>query len=538
MEVHRSENRPRLFYRTGKLKDGGEIGWSKAESYEDGEHPCVTMNASGVVVEMHATYNDPSAVTERKKFQLWYTVGRIDGDRVRWGKSHQHSTGVDPAVALFDDNQVVEMHKSENTENLYTSTGKVNDDGTITWNKPQKYKHDDTEILGRVPGLACDRGQNRLVEVHEEPSNPDVATTNLISATGILTGSDITWSAPLAFDTGWNPAVAYWDRTAVQTHSGNNRKELWSSLSLVGDRKRWMGERREVLNSKKLWELTLPATHDSGAFRLAGEVFSPHVPAACRHTKAEVPPPLVEPYAIAQSRDIGGQLSHGVRYFDIRLIPEGNDFRAYHDLIGPPVSKMLNQLADFLKDVDCELVILKFSHFCNFSDDDHARLIANIQEKIGPFLFTRFDANAEMILKMTFAELTSGRPLVLIEYHEDLKKSNYLVRNPAAGFWHSLPTTDEASKKDNYPEMKNDQLQKLMEKGGNEKKLFLLSWTLTPTDADSFVNNPSLHAMSKSANRHLGEFCREWASKRIINFLYVDFFEDARAVDLAILING
>lgn len=541
VEVHRSEKRPRLFYKVGRLNgEEGAIDWSPSHDYDDGEHPRVALNASGVVVEMHATYNDTKSIITGRKYDLWYRVGRIDdGDLVNWGKGHKHSTGVNPSVALFDDGRVIEMHKSEHRDEVFISHGVVTGE-TIKWNEPAAY------MSGRMPVIACDRGGSRLVEVHEHlggivgetikiiPEADVLAkTANLVSATGVLAGAELAWGDPHGFDTGWNPAVALWDRTAVQTHSSNDKKKLWSSMSLVADRRQWMRDLREVLNPRPLWEITLPATHDSGAFRLESEPWSKPVPEGCRAEKFPVPPGLVEPYAIAQSRDIGGQLSHGVRYFDLRLIPAGNDFHAYHDLIGPPVSKMLEQLAEFLGSVERELVILKFSHFCDFNDDHHKDLIEKIQTAVGSFLFTQSVATAEEMFKKTFAELTSDKPLVMIDYRAD-----YVNQNPTAGFWRDLFTYDESSKKDDYEKMAKDQGTKLLENPGTPNKLHLLSWTLTPTDAKSFEDYSSLHEMSKTANRHLGKFCNEWAPKRQINFLYVDFFEEARAVDIAIQMNA
>lgn len=517
VEVHKSENNDRLYYHVGSIAGTTpqdiSITWSKSDDYDNGVQPRVAANASGLVVEVHKS---------EKEDVLWYHVGHVDGTRVKWEDSHKYTTGTHPAIALFDDGTVVEIHESENTEFLWYMTGKVTGN-TIKWEKSVKH------VEGRAPVIACDSPTGQVIEIHENAGE-------LVSMLGVIAGTSVTWGDSHHFDSGTEPAVAYSGSTAVQTHT-NEALAICSSLSVVIDRKEWMRARQEVLDQRKLYELVLPATHDSGTYDLGSE----HVPDRCRTMSFDVPKELEEPYARAQSRDLAGQLSRGIRYFDLRVIPKDGDFRVFHDLIAntnSKVSSMLDQLAEFLGSVTRELVIVKFSHFCEFNDDHHAKLIGMIVDKIGPYLYAQGTMTAEEVMKLYFGDVTKDGPRVLIHYHDKKDGESYIKDHPANGFFGNLPTFDEFSGVDTYQPMHDDQLDKLKNHQANPDKFFLLSWTLTPTGLDSMLMYPSLHGMSHEPNRKLGAFCNKWAPVYKMSFLYVDFFEDARAVDIAIQMNG
>ena len=515
VEVHQSENRPRLFFHVGTLTAEKTINWGPSKSYDDGEQPRVGANASGLVVEVHKSQNHDD---------LWYHVGLVEGKTVAWGSSHKYTTGTHPAVALFDDGTVVEIHESENTDYLWYMTGKVDrDKKTISWGRSQRYKK------GRAPVIACDSPTSQVIEIHEEASG-----SQLFSAVGVVVGGDVQWGADSAFDTGRYPAVAYRGWTAVQTHVSHTQGTLWRSLSLVIDRKQWMQARQEVLDPRPLVRITFPATHDSGAYEFKDD----RAPKHCRVTKVDAPTSLVKDYALAQKHDIGGQLSGGIRYFDLRIVAQGTNFHAFHDLIGPNVSSMLDQVAEFLKSVSRELVILKMSHFCDFNDDKHKDLVDLIKKKIGGYLYDQGTMTGEEMLTVPFGEVTKTGPRVLIHYAGTKDDPSYITTHPEPGFFADLPTDDHSSKTDSFEKMRADQLDKLKQHSTHTPKWFLLSWTLTPQEDLNTALKGSLHKMSQEANRQLGTFCNEWATVYTINFLYVDFFEDARPVDLAILING
>ncbi|MCB0642090.1 MAG: hypothetical protein KDC44_10640 [Phaeodactylibacter sp.] len=107
----------------------------------------------------------------------------------------------------------------------------------------------------------------------------------------------------------------------------------------------WMTELKPIIGDKKLHEIFIPGTHDSGSWALGGI-----------------------PLAKTQSRDFKGQLEAGARYFDLRitymqLVPgyEANTFYLHHGGASHAALKLSTQLQavkTFLDQHPNEVVIL------------------------------------------------------------------------------------------------------------------------------------------------------------------------------------
>lgn len=85
--------------------------------------------------------------------------------KIEWGDSDEYDTGSTLAVALNNNDTVVEVHRgasAQNKNNLYYKIGKLNDDKTITWKaiNGSNYKND-----GFAPAVALN-DNGTVVEVH------------------------------------------------------------------------------------------------------------------------------------------------------------------------------------------------------------------------------------------------------------------------------------------------------------------------------------------------------------------------------------
>lgn len=499
VEVHESEGNSGLWYHVGRI-EGDTVRWGGSHKYDSGANPRVAMNRHGVVVEVHKSEWNAG---------LWYHVGRVSGDTIKWGPSRKYDTGITPSVSINDDGVVVEVHQSEGNDGLWYHVGRVSGD-SISWGPSRKY---DT---GTTPSVALNN-DGTVVEVHRSQWND-----GLWSHTGTVQGDQVAWGPSVNFDTGEAPAVAVAGDLAVQTHG--SLTSLWYSAALVIDRARWM-ESSPGLMQKQLWQVTLPGTHDSGAYDLSTD----RVPETCRDAPGWIAGALIRPYAVAQAENILGQLNGGVRYFDLRPAFVDGDFHTYHDCIGPLVSGQLTQLRSYLQSVSKELVIVNVSHFCQFGDAEHAKLVKMIQDSVGQWLYKGTAANP---LTVTLGEYVANRPCVLLVYQSD-----YVSRNPTPGFRRSLSVFDEYTNTTDFEKMRADQLAKLQAHPGSPQQLFLLSWTLTFRDWTDIFKGGSLHSISEKANRQLGDFVAQYGRQYKINVLYVDFFQDARATDLAVWLN-
>jgi hypothetical protein len=73
--------------------------------WDDGVNPQIAINDNNDVVEVHqASAND---------YRLHYTRARISGNRITFGKDHPfYSAGKRPSVTLLNNGYLVEMHAS------------------------------------------------------------------------------------------------------------------------------------------------------------------------------------------------------------------------------------------------------------------------------------------------------------------------------------------------------------------------------------------------------------------------------------------
>jgi hypothetical protein len=552
VEVHKSRIKNELWYRVGRIHDLS-IKWGSSVAYDSGVTPAVALSGGGAVVEVHKA---------AFKNRLWYRVGAVDAASgvISWGDSRTYDSGATPAVALREDGWVVEVHKSESGSRLWYHVGKLDiATRSIDWGESVAYDE------GRAPAIAINE-QGWIVETHQGSSDDalwyrvgrlDAATKRvswgearrydegvqpavaLTAAGGVVEihrsqgvsarlwhrkgiiveeGQSIAWGAAQDFDDGNEPAVAASGRYAVQTHeSRSGTGSLWYTVSLLQDRAHWM-EQIPGLMDKQLWQVALPGSHDAGAYDLSTEL------AAC--TSARIPGVLQKPFAETQAGDFAYQLKGGVRYFDLRPVAKEGEFYAYHAVIGHNIKEMLGDVRSFMQQSRKELVILNVSHFCEMDDAAHERLTALIQSYLDEYLYKEENA---ALLQTQLKDYVANGPRVLIVYADD-----YVLRQPRAGFFRSLNVFDQYANSDDFEAMKSDQLQKLQRFYATPQQLFLLSWTLT---FQKNIFDGNLHTLSMKAGAHLADFVSEHASRYPLNILYTDFFADARATDLAVIIN-
>ena len=118
IEVHQSENYNTLYYRLGTIApDGVTINWWMTDSIEydaSGQNPSVAVYGDGTLVESDddGTY-------------LYYRIGKVDKTNmvIDWAEKDSDENGVNAAVALNSKGWLVQLHKSENDNDLYSRAG-------------------------------------------------------------------------------------------------------------------------------------------------------------------------------------------------------------------------------------------------------------------------------------------------------------------------------------------------------------------------------------------------------------------------------
>lgn len=200
--------------------------------------------------------------------------------------------------------------------------------------------------------------------------------------------------------------------------SSLDRRQL--KTSATNSNEHWMKDHWEFIKEKKLSEIVIPGTHDSGTYQIYGLVIADT--------------PIAKNTAKTQTNSIGTQLKDGIRYFDLRVrearhwdcadpsvwwINHGDDWYSYR------LQTALDEVKAFLAKPgnENEVVILDFQATSIRYEDGRARdvLLATIQDKLKGYLANN-DGKSDW-QKSSISDLVRNnkRAVVLLE--------NFLYKN-------------------------------------------------------------------------------------------------------------
>ena len=330
------------------------------------------------------------------------------------------------------------------------------------------------------------------------------------------------------------------------------------------DTENWMRDYKEIIGDRRLMEICIPGSHDSGMSRST-------------HTT----PGANDSQTLTHTRDIAGQLALGVRFFDIRPVQTNNAYYTAHlqakeigvakflGATGQPIDEVITQVNEFTK-THKELVILNLSHAMitnnmianneeirDFNQADWDKFFVYLSSNIKNLVVAPADAD---LSRMTLNDLLKDDQKVIVllaektykKYSEELEKDvdiPIIIPTQADGKRSIFKTTDNFNIYDDYAnrkdvgEMSADQLKKLDKLGF---QYFLLSWTLTQDFDRSKINilwnvvgtNDSVLKLASEANGQLAE--RVYPVVDTINFpniIYTDDIRDDQQTALAMAIN-
>ena len=556
--VHKSPNEDTLWYRVGSVNTANKtISWNDGIHYATGVHPSVAVSSDGTVVGVHKSPNEDT---------LWYRVGTVNAAKktVSWTDGIHYATGVQPSVAMLSDGTtVVGVHKSPSHDTLWYRVGSVNAaKKTISWGTGIKYTED-----GRDPSVAL-RGDGTVVEVHKS-----LKYDTLYYRVGVVNSvkKTIKWGSKIDYSIGRTPSVALNQGYVVQTHESQTLNAIWYSCALAFPHYRWMEELEPYITDKQLWEVTLPGTHDAGMYKADQErVDTPMSDFVWWFVKDWVSDNWVK----TQTRSIYRQLVGGVRFLDLRPYWDGKDLWIYHGVRGPKTKDVFNDIKKFMDESARsnarELVVVQLANCRKLTGKNGYATLANqIKHYLGNYLYTTEDPANTNLLTSTIGALTQDGPRVLLL----IKKGDYdkwkEKTDVPKGVWPFLGGADKGvingrvrisnsyANTYDFDKMQKDQLKKLRDKNGStEKKMFALSWTLTPPEdtgwwvgkylesrLGTLAPEPrNLEEMSRPASRGLQDFLIAHGNKSStesynIGILYSDYYDKAGIVDFAVLRN-
>jgi hypothetical protein len=305
----------------------------------------------------------------------------------------------------------------------------------------------------------------------------------------------------------------------------------------------WMAAMSDTIGARKLSGIALPGSHDAGV-NLVDYNFANcnRLASSCNTT--------------AQNTDIAGQLALGSRYFDVRPVMEDytdwTTWRTGHydtSLLmgcrGEAMSGVFDDVNAFFADPAHakELAILKISHCFDLGtangcgSDEYGVLTPNIENALDHLI----KCDSCNLLDMTLDQILElGNVIALVDGVASDKPHGIFS-------WSAddLPVYDNYSDTDNLSDMVGGQFAELENPADHRNQLFLLSWTLTQSTADSIecmFNGTSILSMAASAHAVLFGDIDQWVNAGSINaalypnIIYLDAF-DSLGTRTAIYLN-
>jgi hypothetical protein len=194
----------------------------------------------------------------------------------------------------------------------------------------------------------------------------------------------------------------------------------------------WMND--DVIQNRTLFEITLPKTHDSGAWQLSRCFVKDskgglpdEVPDAVLTAAPFIPtfPIVVETIrrmSLAQSRSVAEQLNEGIRVLDLRAVycSDFERFHTAHGLIGTPISYILEEIKQFLDRTAREIVVVELGTGSSTNNSNWPKLRDSIKGMFGDRLVPK-----EIDLQTTkLGDLTKGvgSRLIIVSSQRRLQK--------------------------------------------------------------------------------------------------------------------
>ncbi|PTL80278.1 phosphatidylinositol-specific phospholipase C domain-containing protein [Vitiosangium sp. GDMCC 1.1324] len=331
---------------------------------------------------------------------------------------------------------------------------------------------------------------------------------------------------------------------------------------MASQKAQWMELMADSLGPRRLEDLVLPGTHNSGTYSLsADDDFSPdqvEFPWSAVLNKSGLSltetRKLFARWGKAQGMNLPEQLEQGIRYLHFRVAHRKGGFYACEGLYGADLGKVLPDVQTFLTNHPREIVILDFERFYEMETFAHHALVLLLQST-----FPRQLAPRSLGTDVTLNELWAHGKRVIVAYGNSEMVDAY-------------PELWARSSKEAAPLVSpNPHTQS---KGELEKKLtgylaqrspesfLVLQGVLTPDEgmicagltsevgaavdtvtgwfgADTDVEQPSsLREVAREVSPRVAAWVRnEWADEPV-NVVMVDWAEDSSLVDVALMRNG
>ncbi|HVZ37761.1 MAG TPA: hypothetical protein VHI13_00645 [Candidatus Kapabacteria bacterium] len=340
-----------------------------------------------------------------------------------------------------------------------------------------------------------------------------------------------------SFGTSDNAALAVYGASLAMTWrgSGDGDDKIYNAFTYTEGITNWMHASYNLLRDHSLKEICIPGAHDAAMY--VSQNCSTGADACNTQT---------------QYKTMLGMLEAGVRYFDMRPVIDTNNTMYCGHFSDVPVigisgcdgdllQNMLDGVKEFMQAGARELVILKFSHYLDrnndimgFTEAQMNTLIQQVKNTLGSYLFV--NNTGQRLADIPFSSLiaTSGTVFAVFDLLPPACRTtgiysyaDYCPDKPSMNA--DLVVYDCYADSNDLDEMISDQFEKLENGLNHGGDLFLLSWTLTLSNAQSALGTACINELATEANTALVPNITTWyeagnISEAIIpNIIYVDF---------------
>ncbi|XP_066250278.1 PI-PLC X domain-containing protein 1-like [Euwallacea similis] len=305
----------------------------------------------------------------------------------------------------------------------------------------------------------------------------------------------------------WLPGKWEYDRNEVRADEGPHCLPFWISskkYQMIIDSRcleiqpTWMFDNRQYLGRKKIGNLFIPGTHNSGSHKGIISYF--------------------EGYVLNQDQSVWRQLVYGIRYLDLRIgfVPEGG-FYIYHDHVKvTKIEPILEEIRKFAELAPQEVIFVDFHRFpfpTNFSRALHNRFTEILHAYLGDFAVIPSGLQAGS--GPTLNEIWSQNKSIIISY------ADRSTVNHTPWLWH--PIKQFWGDTNQLPTLKEYLYSALYQHKSNTNPMWALMAELTPQPWDVIFRKNNLRELAQKVNKEVTKWVRdEWFNE--VNIVASDYF--------------
>ena len=293
--------------------------------------------------------------------------------------------------------------------------------------------------------------------------------------------------------------------------------------------------------SENIFDLTIPGTHDSGAYNLTSNIivcnehteYVKNIVTILKFININIEN-IILPWSICHNRTIGEQISDGIRYIDLRAVYDiiTNEWYVHHSFIGDTIENIFKEIYNSVTNEKVNSVYILDINICgNIGNISKFNNILYFIEKYIWYVNKPYiNQSLDILLKNSSKIILTTTDSIL------LKDMSDKIWNSSILMFSTRPETSNIKDMFNT-NIKNIDIYK-KEFKDKQQLLYKVTWTLTP-DFHTFLNmvidkkkSQNLKELVDIANNKLVETSNFILQTRPSNIFIIDFYNSINFIDL------